>query len=432
MKISPARRAAFDVLLRIERDGAFSSVLLPQFEEGLSEKDRGLCHEIVLGVLRRKLYLDALIRLLSNGRKLDFEVRIALQIALFQLIFLDRVPAHSAINESVELVVRAKKTSAKAFVNALLRSFQRDRPILTFTDVVERISTETSHPRWLVERWTSQFGIESTEAICRANNATPLNSFRLVSSEVDDLANEFASSNFVRGCFVSQRITPKLRKLANESKIYFQDEGSQLVAQVVIDAGGKSVLDVCAAPGGKTTMIANSSNAKVIAGDIHLARVERLKETCATHLTDVKVVQIDAETGLPFEKRSFETVFVDAPCSGTGTIRHNPEIRYSVLEQDIQELASKQLRILRNASELVVDGGTLIYSTCSIERDENEGVCERFLETNDEFSVERLNLEQQFLTDRGFARTFPHRDEMDGFFIARFRRVDDKNVKISL
>jgi len=160
MKISPARKAAFDVLLRVERDAAFSSALLPQFESQLNEKDRALCHELALGVLRRKLYLDAFIEQLSSGKRIDIEIRIALQLALFQLLFLDRVPAHSAINESVELAAHANKSSAKGFVNALLRSFQRHQPKLGFNGDAERISIESSHPRWLVEKWIADFGLD--------------------------------------------------------------------------------------------------------------------------------------------------------------------------------------------------------------------------------------------------------------------------------
>ena len=179
MSISPARKAAFDILLKIERDNAFSSVLLPQYEAGLNEKDRGLCHEIVLGVLRRKLFLDRLIDQRAKDRKLDTEVRTAIRIGLFQLLYLDRVPAYSSVNESVELTRRAKKTSAAGFVNALLRGFQRQMPVPVFTDEIDRISIETSHPRWLIEKWIGQFGLERARNIAEANNETPRLSFRL-------------------------------------------------------------------------------------------------------------------------------------------------------------------------------------------------------------------------------------------------------------
>ncbi|HVQ55593.1 MAG TPA: transcription antitermination factor NusB, partial [Pyrinomonadaceae bacterium] len=314
MKISPARTAAFDVLFRIETEKAFSSALLPVFEDKLAANDRGLCHEIALGVLRRKLYLDRLIDELSKGRKLDVEVRIALQIGLFQMIFLDRIPPHPAINESVELVSRAKKTSAKSFVNALLRSYQRTPVEPSYGDEIEKISISTSHPRWLVERWISQFGFDEAGALCEANNHPPTLTFRVVGSERekrDILADlmpleKMRPSGLVDGCFVVEKMSEKLAFLSEASKIYFQDEGSQLVANAVIAEGGSQILDVCAAPGGKTTMIASGDEKNVVAGDVYFPRVQYLRETCAKHeAASVSVVQYDAETMIPFEPASF-------------------------------------------------------------------------------------------------------------------------------
>ena len=428
MKISPARIAAFDVLLRIERDAALSSVLLPQVEIALNEKDRGLCHELVLGVLRRKLYLDQLIENLSLGKRLDREVAIALRIGLFQLIFLDRVPAHAAIGDSVELVARARKTSAKGFVNAILRSFERERPVLPFSNEIERISIEESHPRWLVEKWVEQFGSETAAAISKANNKTPDVAFRLVGN-VKELSKqleehgEVRRSEFVPNCYLASRSTAALRDLAADGQIYFQDEGSQLVAHSVIQIAGRRILDLCAAPGGKTTMISNHTRSIVVAGDISFRRLERLRDTCASQHANALIVQLDGNERLPFEPGSFDTVFIDAPCSGTGTIRHNPEIRYSVTENDVAELSAKQLRILKNASELVAPGGSLFYSTCSLEVDENETVANAFMAAMNRFDVQSPRVNERFLTSDGFARTFPHRDDMDGFFIAVFRRV---------
>lgn len=428
MKVSPARAAAFDILLRIEREATFSSVLLPHYEDKLDVKDKGLCHELTLGVLRRKLYLDAIIDRLSNNRSLDVEVRIALQIGLYQLVFLDRVPPHSAINESVELVSRAKKTSAKSFVNALLRKFQREPIELKYSNETERISISTSHPRWLVERWIRQFGIDEAAALCEANNRTPPLVFRFINNDEKNTEHTLSSegvqkSDFVHGCFRAAAMSKSLTDLAKGNRIYFQDEGSQLVARAVIAEGGTRVLDICAAPGGKTTMIAGDKEKFVVAGDVHSSRAARLAENCAKHnALNVSIIRYDAETALPFKNESFDVVFVDAPCTGTGTIRHNPEIRYSVAEKDFNELSGKQLRILNNASELTAPGGSLIYSTCSLEEDENEAVCEKFLAENTEFEIAGLDISERFRTADGYARIFPQRDDMDGFFIGKFRR----------
>jgi 16S rRNA (cytosine967-C5)-methyltransferase len=427
MKVSPARAAAFDVLLRVERDAAYSSILLPQYEEKLAAKDRALCHEIVLGVLRRRMVLDRWIAILSNDRRVDLEVAIAIRIGLFQLEYLSRVPSHSAIDESVNLAARASKRSAKGFVNALLRSFLRDRPVLSFDNGIERISIEESHPRWLVEQWIRQFGSETAAAICHANNEKPLLAFRAIKPLGDVLARlvsagKIRHSEVVKNCFVAPGLTPELKDLAAENAVYFQDEGSQLVAQAMIEVAGNRVLDVCAAPGGKTSMIASLAPSTIFAGDLHFPRVERLRETCREQLAGVSVFQLDAEKALPFEQGCFDTVLVDAPCSGTGTIMHNPEIRYSIQPGDISALSTKQLRILQNASETVARGGVLVYSTCSMEQAENEDVAGAFLSRNGRFKIESPRVDRQFLTDEGFARTFPSRDAMDGFFIAVFRR----------
>jgi 16S rRNA (cytosine967-C5)-methyltransferase len=169
-------------------------------------------------------------------------------------------------------------------------------------------------------------------------------------------------------------------------------------------------------------MIAGLKRARVIAADIHFPRIERLRATCRAQTANVDVVQLDAEVGLPFSNESFDTVFVDAPCSGTGTIRHNPEIRYSISETEISKLSNKQLRMLEKASELVVVGGILIYSTCSLEFEENEAVCRRFLDSSSGFLQEIPMVDERFHTHDGFARTFPNRDGMDGYFIGVFRR----------
>jgi len=421
MKISPARTAAFDILIRIENDNAYSSALLPLYEEKLSERDAALCHELTLGVLRQKLYLDRIIDLSSGGRKIDIEVRICLRLGLFQLLFLDRIPEHAAIDESVNLALRAKKRSAKGFVNAILRAYQREPILPGFSNALEELSISTSHPQWLAKRWIDHFGLEETIELCKTNNKRPPNVFRVLDPATRETIGSMIDtgivkrSEFVDGAFISKAIQIS-------SDVYFQDEGSQLAASAVIAEAGSRVLDVCAAPGGKTTMIATSVNS-IVAGDVHSNRVELLQRTCEKlKAENVTIVQYDARTSLPFDDRSFDVVFVDAPCSGTGTIRHNPEIRYSLRETDINELSRKQRLIVKNASEQVKVGGKLIYATCSLEPEENELVCNDFGAENDSFARVDPKVPKLFLTKDGYARTLPHRDEMDGFFIGVFER----------
>ena len=426
MKISPARLAAFEVLQRIQAERSFSSVLLPIVEERLSPADRGLCHELVLGVLRRQLYLDGVIDRQASAKKIDLAVRVALRLGVYQLLFLDKIPAYSAINESVGLVEKAKKTSAKGFVNAILRRVSERIPELTFADDIDRLTIETSHPRWLIEKWIGEFGKDDAEKLAAANNSIARVAFRSVADSTTDF-DKFEASEFVKDCYLASNISAELRELSERGDIYFQDEASQMVAHAAAKDVGRSFLDVCAAPGGKTTLVAREkfleARGIVVAGDLHRARVDHLRQTCVSQgVGFVNVVQYDAEQELPFAQRTFDTVLVDAPCSGTGTVRRNPEIRYFLTPDDFSNLPRKQLAILKSASNVVTPGGRLIYSTCSLEREENEAVCNDFAADSTEFEKVRAGVPERFITADGFGRTFPHRDGMDGFFIAEFRR----------
>lgn len=413
LKISPARIAAFEILLKIEKEKAFSSILLPIYEEKFSKVDRSLCHELVLGVLRKQLYLDRIIDIFTN-KKLDLEVRIILRLGIYQLLFLDKIPAYSAINEAVNLVVRIKKTSAKGFVNAILRRTTREKIELTFESEVEQISIETSHPIWLLEKWISKLGINETKRLAVANNETPALNSRLTEKTSaaikEKLENETLDTSF-------------LFDLATNGKIYFQDDASQLVGKAVELKENEKFLDVCSAPGSKLTQIATYSNQMLFGGDLHFQRVKTIERSAKKQgLKNIQVLQYDAEKTLPFAEETFDVILLDAPCSGTGTIRHNPEIRYHLKEKDFSELSAKQLKILQNASNLLKRGGRLIYSTCSLEIEENEEILNKFLEENEAFSLIESNILKKFKTEKGFYRTFPHRDSMDGFFIATLKK----------
>jgi len=427
MKISPARIAAFEILLKIERDRAFSSVLLPEAEQHLLEKDKGLCHEIVLGVLRKKLYLDAVIAAFGKPRRLDPEVATTLRIGLYQILFLDRVPGYSAVNDSVNLVKHARKTSAKGFVNALLRHAE---PVeLSFADDIDRISVETSHPRWLIEKWANEFGVAEAEATAKANNIPSVNSFRITAKgKLRNLAipDGAVPSTVIEGCLLMERIMPQIREMTENGEIYFQDEGSQLVAALADVPKGGKFLDVCAAPGSKTGMIGDVHSEQMItifAGDVNRSRVEFLRANCLNQgLNGLNYVQYDAAVSLPFEEGSFDSILVDAPCSGTGTIKNNPEIRYFLNPSDFRELHYKQLAILTNASKLLTPGGRLVYSTCSLEREENEDVVNSFLARSEDFEIKQPISASRFVNAERFVRTSPARDGFDGFFAATIGR----------
>jgi 16S rRNA (cytosine967-C5)-methyltransferase len=439
-RIAPARRAAFEILRRVEDEGAFASVLLATGLDELSAQDRALCYELVLGVLRWQLWLDHLIEYYARRsvESLDAPVCRALRLGLYQLRFLSRIPARAAVNEAVNLMRLAKLGSAASFVNAVLRRAAREPdydPAANISDPHERIARETSHPVWLIERWAKAFGDEEAESFARANKESPPTAFRLGTAGDDQLAilselraagASLEASRIAPDAWRVQGATHSLRQLAREGRIYLQDEASQLVAHALDAQAGERVLDVCAAPGSKTTHIAarTPDMQLLVAGDLYEHRLHTLLEASArtggTNL--IRAVALDATAQLPLAAASFDRVLVDAPCTGTGTLRRNPEIGLRITARDIADLSARQQRILFNASRMVRPGGRLVYSTCSVEREENEEVLASFLDQNRGFEQLTPPVLAPFQSATGAARTWPHREGADGFFISVFKR----------
>lgn len=439
MTISTARKYAFQNLLRIERDGSFSSELLAGHPDDLPDRDINLVYALTLGVLRKQVLLDYVIDLYSKTKtaKLDIEILVIFRLGLFQLLFLDRIPGYSAVNEAVELTRFAKKASASGLVNAVLRKAARWDGKLPEMSEIERLSIETSHPKWLLEKWTRDFGSEKAIEIANGNNIEPAPAFRMTSafdlleeSKKKEIIREIEiqagakRSNLIRGGFVADRIGPLLRSLSDEGYIYFQDQGSQLVGETVCGSAGEKILDLCAAPGSKTTQIARSlkKGQFLASSEFYFPRAELLRRSASLQKARTSVLCVDGTNELPFAPNSFDTILVDAPCSGTGTIRRNPEIRYRVTNNDLDQLKRKQLRLLENASKVLKENGSIIYSTCSLEPEENEEPVSAFLEAVPGFRVGNLDSDPLSLTERGFIRTFPGKNGTDGFFIACLRR----------
>lgn len=425
--VTPARRAAFEILRRVA-DGAFSSVLLASEEPNLKPADRALCHELVLGVLRWQRFLDKIVEHSAKRKveSLDLPVRIALRLGLYQLRFLSRIPAAAAVNESVTLVRSAKLSSAAAFVNAVLRRAIREAdfdPTAEIHDPLEKLAIATSHPRWLVDRWANSFGLAEAESFARANNDIPPTVFRVVhtrASKDDVLINlteagaSIEPSKIAENAFRVSGAAAVLRNLSSTGQIYLQDEASQLVPQLLNLQPGERALDLCAAPGGKTTLLADRANDKafIVAADRSGSRLNTVTTTTSLHqLQNINPLLLDANHQLPFAPASFDRVLVDAPCSGTGTLRRNPEIRWRLTNDDIQNFAAAQTQFLRHAAKVLKPGGHLVYSTCSVEREENEHVVENFLQTTPRFTLLKT------------LRTWPHREGSDGFFMAHFEQT---------
>jgi 16S rRNA (cytosine967-C5)-methyltransferase len=443
MPLSPARRAAFDILRRVESEGAYASSLLANADERLRGDDRALCYELVLGVLRRQSWLDANLEHFAHRRSeaVDLPVRLALRLGLYQLRFLSRIPPSAAVNESVNLVRAAGLSSAASFANAVLRRATREPdydPVASVWDPVMKLAIETSHPQWLIEHWIGTFGFDEVAALARANNEPAPVAFRLTARTIENEDEAQRITNQLTGAGAElqpSKIAPnswrvvghrpaRLRELSRDGLIYLQDEASQLVSHLLGAQPGDRVLDVCAAPGSKTTHTATLVPAAfVVAADLYEHRLRTLRELAVTQGNySIQVVVHDASCNWPFVGASFDRVLVDAPCSGTGTLRRNPEIRWRIRPADISELASKQKLILANAAKIVRPGGTLLYSTCSLERDENEAVAEHFMKEHAGFNQLRPDVAPELLTESGAIRTWPHRQDVDGFFMIVFRR----------
>jgi 16S rRNA (cytosine967-C5)-methyltransferase len=407
--------------LRVERDAAFSSEVLHAAwrDEGgkagdgkTAARDRALATEIALGCLRRQGEIDHLLE--AAGRrpvaKLDAEVRAALRIGCYQMRFLDRVPDRAAVSQSVELVKLARKRSAAGFVNAVLRNLP-PRP-------GDDVSLARSYPDWLVQRWRTAYGDALAAGILRAGLATPavhlrLNpafepeeTLRLLDGEgVETEATELPlARRVVHGL-------PQATRCFREGRCRIQDLSSQCVVPLLELRPEHSFLDLCAAPGGKTfqAIELRGSARGVVAADRHLHRLRTLRELAGR---PVDCLALDAQQALPF-RRPFDRILVDAPCSGTGTLSRNPEIKWRLRPGDIEELAAKQRAILGRALDRLAPDGILIYSTCSLEPEENQGVVDAVLKTKTSFQA------------GAYLQRIPGREPGDSFFARQIRREAD-------
>jgi len=437
--VSPARSSAFEILRRVEDDSAFASVLLAAPDEEIRPADRNLCYELVMGVLRWQSWLDALIDRYSQRKAetLDPPIRRALRIGLYELRFLSRIPHSATVNEAVNLTRLARLSSASALVNAVLRRAIRERdydPERGIEDPVLRLSVATSHPTWLIDRWIKAFGLRETQAFALSNNETPPVAFRVVPEKAEseevldslrDAGASVSSSSVAPGGYRVEGASAKVRELAAAGYIYLQDEASQLVGHALEANVGERILDVCAAPGSKTTHIASlaGGSAVIIAGDLYPHRLRTVRETMSrVGAKGIDLLVYDATAALPFPDQSFDRVLVDAPCSGTGTLRHNPEIKWRITDQDIVAMAERQGRILANAAKVVRAGGRVVYSTCSVETDENEAVVNAFLQEHKYFTQGAVKADSLLQCVDGSLRTWPHRDGTDGFYLAVLER----------
>lgn len=441
------RDAALSILLAVDKNQAYSNLLLHQTIEKykIDVKDRGLLTEITYGTLQHKLTLDYYLEPFIKG-KVDLWVRWLLRLSLYQMEYLTRIPAHAAVNEAVEIAKRRGHKGIASMVNGILRSILRQGvpAVEDIQNPVERLSVETSHPQWLVERWVESYGFDETAAMLHENNIPPVQTVRVnmtratvedVLASLEEEGVKAKQSDMMPECIHLTNGTAARTKAFKEGLITIQDESSMMPANVLDPKPGMKVLDMCAAPGGKTTHMAErmENDGSILAMDLHPHKLDLIDEnTARLGLDIVQTAPVDGRKAADFlAKESYDAVLVDAPCSGLGVMRRKPDIKYTKREEDLESLQAIQLAILANAVQVLKPGGRLVYSTCTVDKRENEGTVEAFISTHPEMEREEItNLPEKLLAkqNNGMLQVFPQDFGSDGFFVAAFRKKRRNNL----
>lgn len=453
MSTANPRRAAIDILLRIEKERSYADILIDHELSGgeLQGPDRGLLTELVYGVLRHRGTLDHIINRFSRQKvdKLERIVLILLRLGLYQAQFLDRIPVSAAVNETVKLAKVLAPRSA-GFINAVLRTADREKDAIDYpdqqSDPVAFLAARHSHPPWIIRQWIEQLGPAEAEPLARIMSEPPPLTLRTNTLSIgrDSLIARLAGEGAIAvathfspdGLNIITARTP-LASLTSfqEGLCTIQDESSQLAALFLAPCPGERVLDLCAAPGGKATHLAQlmENSGAILACDTAVRKLALIGENARRlGITIIRTVPMNAAGQLPDSGNDtlatgrFDRVLVDAPCSGLGVLRRNPEGKWWKTPADIAELAGRQKAILLNAAGFLKEGGTLLYATCSTTIEENEEVIADFLSKRPDFMLEDLRAlfpaYAELFTETGCFRSWPHRHGMDGFFAARLRR----------
>ena len=435
--VSPARECAFVVIRRVFEQGAFADRALQSEAAGLEPRDRALATALSYGTVQRRLTLDYVASQLISGplERLDPPILAALRLGLFQLLFLDGVAAHAAVNESVELAKGNHRAGAN-LVNAVLRRAANEgRALLEALDdrTPDHAAILNSIPTWLADRWWQEFGEDRARSLMRyanvpAESALRVNTLLATRDQVMDELGVAArpAQRLPEGLVLDGPFDAHASELFASGRITPQSRGSMLVARVVAPQPGERVLDLCAAPGGKTTHLAALARdqAEIVAVERHPGRAAALERTCertAAHSVQVEV----ADAAEWRSDGSYDRVLVDPPCSGLGTLQSRPDLRWRATTESIMELASLQGRMLAAAGDATAPGGSIVYSVCTISRQESEQVVGRFLEEHPEFDADDLQREYpewRHPVATRYLQLLPDRDGTDGFFIARLHR----------
>ena len=436
------RGSAVKILNRVDRADAYLDKLLEAElrSDEINDLDKSLLTEIVNGVLRWQMKLDWVLNGFFHGNftKAEVTVKNALRAALYQIMFLDKIPHHAAVNEAVEFVKRIRGDKAGNLVNAVLRNIIRNLdgihcPDVTI-DAAQYLAVMYSHPLWAVRRWMNRFGFAETEKILQANNERPTLSLRINTAKImvekflELLTNQHIS--FERSKYLPHFVRTSSLSNISQSELFrqgffsVQDESAGIACQLLDVKHGERVIDLCAAPGGKTSFIAETlhNSGEVIAVDKYSTRLNLVRSSCERlGITNVKTVAAD---GTEFVTEPADKVLVDAPCSGLGVLAKKPDVKLKRESEDIRDLVRLQNRLVENAAGLVKPGGVLVYSTCTMEPEENFGIIRTLLEHHPEFEIDRAGqyVQPSLVTPDGFVETFTHRHAMDGSFSIRLRK----------
>ena len=444
MKDQNPRQIALDILVDVNKNKAYSNIAINRRFKATKIEivDRKLITELVYGVIENLIYLDHIIKTLSKIRikKLNVSVLNILRMGLYQIIFLDKIPVFAAVNESVNLTKKNDHKSA-GFVNGILRNYTRNMNDISIpsleTDPVNHLSIVYSHPNWLVDKWLRQFGQEKTILLLKANNEKPPLTIRVntLKTSKNHLKNILIDENLEisDGLYMDEAIhinnVGSIEELDSFQQGLFQvqDESSMMVARILDPQKGDAVIDVCAAPGGKTTHIAQlmEDTGYILARDIYDHKLKLINDNAGR--LGIHIIHTQTYDAKELDKDSiekFDKVLVDAPCTGLGIIRRKPELKYNKTPENLMEIAELQFEILSNSSKYVKKGGILLYSTCTITNEENHGVVERFLYHNKDFEISDINayLPKELNTKGIGLQLYPHLHKTDGFFISKLRK----------
>ncbi len=422
------RQIAASILNRRRPGGEFVEDLLESAlaNARLSSADRGLCQEIVYGVVRWQAALDWLIARKTNGREQKSALQNLLWLGLYQIFWLDRIPDHAAVHETVELAKQSGFGPQAGFVNAVLRGYLREAGETRKLLAELKISNPAigwSHPQWLVEKWLKQFGDEPMRRLLEWNNTPPktlarVNTLKTDASKlVEKWREENVDYDFVRRDWLEENLVFELKSHSplhslvsfRDGWFYIQDPSTLLAVRELGAQPGETVLDLCAAPGGKTTFIAQLMNndGKIVAQDVSADRLKLIQENCAR--LGVTCVEMIQNSKLKIQNSKFDKILVDAPCSNTGVMRRRVDLRWRISPEEILRLRQTQLDLLKLAATKLKPGGVLAYSTCSLEPEENSEVVAEFLREHQDF---KLETERQLL---------PFADDVDGAYVARLK-----------